>query len=67
MRKFIGVICSFICPPLGVIVGGGTFIDLFFNCILTFFFWIPGLIHALKVVLYHEDEKSTNLNETQTK
>ena len=54
-RKIIGIILSIFFPPLGVLVGGGTGTDLLLNIILTLFFWIPGIIHAIAVILLRED------------
>lgn len=53
MQKLLAVICAVICPPLGVLVNGKwTGVDLGINVILTFLlFWIPGLIHALYLIL----------------
>ena len=49
--KILAVICCLILPPLGVLVGRGSALQFLLNCVLTLFFWLPGLIHALYVVL----------------
>lgn len=49
--KLLAVIGALILPPLGVLLGGGSAGQLVLNIILTIFFWIPGLIHALWVIL----------------
>jgi uncharacterized membrane protein YqaE (UPF0057 family) len=41
-------------PPLGVILAGGSANAIILNIILTIFFWIPGLVHALYTI-FKED------------
>jgi uncharacterized membrane protein YqaE (UPF0057 family) len=36
---------------LGVVFGGGNVMDVIINIILTLFFFVPGLLHALYVIL----------------
>ena len=48
MRYFLAIIC----PPLAVLLCGNP-IQAVLNLILTLFFWIPGVIHALFVVNSH--------------
>jgi uncharacterized membrane protein YqaE (UPF0057 family) len=55
MRKLLGVIASIFLPPLGVLIGGGSVFHFILNIILTFTFWIPGVLHALFVVLTQDD------------
>jgi len=50
-RKILAVVCSLFLPPLGVLIGGGSPGALILNIVLTLCFWIPGLIHALYVIL----------------
>lgn len=45
------VILAIILPPLAVLLSDGISLHFILNVVLTFFFWIPGLIHALWVVL----------------
>ncbi len=40
---------SFLIPPLGVILGGGTFKEFLINLLLTLCFDIPGIIHAVYI------------------
>lgn len=49
--KIMAVILAIIFPPLGVAIREGAGFSLVVNLILTFLFWIPGLIHALWVIL----------------
>jgi len=51
----------FICPPLAIFTTGkmGSFV---LNIILTLFFWIPGIIHAILVVnKFYEDRRYRRL------
>jgi uncharacterized membrane protein YqaE (UPF0057 family) len=43
---------AIICPPLAVLLCDKPF-QFLFNCFLTLFFWIPGMIHAILVVNGH--------------
>ncbi|MDB6076628.1 MAG: hypothetical protein JWO82_375, partial [Akkermansiaceae bacterium] len=49
--KILLVILAFILPPLAVGLKKGIGKEFLINLILTFFFWIPGVIHALVVIL----------------
>ncbi|KAJ7905396.1 plasma membrane proteolipid 3, partial [Mycena olivaceomarginata] len=46
--KIIGAI---ILPPLGVFLERGCGADLLINILLTVLGWIPGVIHALYIIL----------------
>ncbi|KAJ7489807.1 plasma membrane proteolipid 3 [Mycena galericulata] len=46
--KIIGAI---ILPPLGVFLERGCGADLLINILLTILGWIPGVIHALYIIL----------------
>ncbi|MFT5194872.1 MAG: uncharacterized membrane protein YqaE (UPF0057 family) [Candidatus Promineifilaceae bacterium] len=50
-RKIIQVLLAVIFPPLGVFLKVGLGLQFWLNILLTFFFWIPGVIHALWVIL----------------
>ncbi len=57
MRYFL----CFICPPLAIFTTGkmGSFV---LNIILTLFFWVPGIIHAILVVnKFYEDRRYRKL------
>lgn len=47
---------AIIFPPLAVLLSGKLFQALL-NIILTLFFWIPGIIHAIMVVKERKDDK----------
>lgn len=50
LYKLFCAIVSFFLPPLGVILIGASTNSLILNIILTIFFWIPGLVHALYTI-----------------
>lgn len=57
MRYFL----CFLCPPVAILTTGKIG-ALIFNIILTLFFWIPGIIHAILVVSkYYEDRRHRQL------
>ncbi|KIY50949.1 cation transport-related protein, partial [Fistulina hepatica ATCC 64428] len=45
------IIFAFIFPPLGVFLERGCGVDLLINICLTILGWIPGIIHALYIIL----------------
>lgn len=49
--KIMAIILAIIFPPLGVAIREGLGFSLVVNLILTSLFWIPGLIHALWVIM----------------
>ena len=55
MRYFLAIIL----PPLAVLLCGKP-MQFLLNIILTLFFWIPGVIHAILVVNSHLADKRTN-------
>lgn len=50
-NKILLVILAFLLPPLAVGLHSGFGKNFIINLILTLIFWIPGVIHALIVVL----------------
>ena len=38
-------------PPLGVAIKRGIDIQLFISILLTMFGWLPGIVHALYIIL----------------
>jgi len=50
-NKLLLIILAIILPPLAVGLHSGFGKTFLINLILTFFFWIPGVIHALIVIL----------------
>lgn len=51
MQTFIALLTAFFLPPLGVLFKEGLSISFVINCVLTLFFWLPGSIHALWVIV----------------
>ncbi|WP_419814114.1 YqaE/Pmp3 family membrane protein [Glacieibacterium sp.] len=45
------IIASILLPPLGVFLARGIGTDFWINVVLTLLGWLPGVIHALWVVL----------------
>ncbi len=50
-NKILLVIVAILLPPLAVALKAGIGKSFLINVLLTIFFYIPGLIHALMVVL----------------
>ena len=51
ISKLLLVIIAILIPPLAVGLKEGIGMSLIINIILTLIFWVPGLLHALWVVL----------------
>lgn len=51
ISKLLLVIIAILLPPLAVGLKEGIGAPLFINIILTLILWVPGLLHALWVVL----------------
>ena len=50
-----------VIPPLAVLLAGKPF-QFLLNIILTLFFWVPGMIHAIMVVNeYKADQRNREL------
>ena len=47
----IAVILAFFLPPVGVAIKDGIGFSFFINCLLTLLGFLPGVIHALYVIL----------------
>jgi len=47
----LAVILAILLPPLGVLVKRGVDVQLVVNILLTMFGWLPGIIHALYLIL----------------
>lgn len=45
------IIAAIILPPLGVAMEVGLGKQFWINLVLTLFFWVPGVIHALYIIL----------------
>ena len=50
-NKVLLVVLAFLLPPAAVALRDGIGTSFVINLILTLFMWIPGVIHALLVVL----------------
>ena len=50
-NKLLLVIIAIILPPVAVFLNNGAGKDLIVNILLTIFFFLPGLIHALWLIL----------------
>ena len=55
MRYFLAIIL----PPVAVLLCGKP-IQFILNILLTFCFWVPGIIHAIMVVNSHLADKRTS-------
>lgn len=53
--KIVRILLAILLPPVGVFLTVGFGITLIINILLTLLGWLPGSIHALWVVLKHEE------------
>jgi len=51
MNKLLLVIIAILLPPLAVFLNNGAGKDLVINIILCLFFYVPGILHALWLIL----------------
>ena len=51
MSKVVLVILAILLPPLAVYLKTKAAKDTIINIVLCFFFWIPGILHALYLIL----------------
>lgn len=51
MNKAILVILAVLLPPLSVFLNSGAGKDLVINICLCLFFYVPGILHALWLIL----------------
>ena len=47
----VSIILAVILPPLGVLYKEGANKQLVINLVLTLFGWVPGILHALYIIL----------------
>lgn len=47
----IKIIAAIILPPLGTFFEVGFSRHFWINILLTLFFWVPGMIHAIYIIL----------------
>lgn len=48
--ELIKIIIAIICPPVGVFLQVGFGKHFWLNILLTIFFYIPGIVHAIWVI-----------------
>jgi uncharacterized membrane protein YqaE (UPF0057 family) len=51
MLDVIRIILAFFLPPLGVLLQVGLGLHFWLNIVLTLLGWIPGIIHAIYVIV----------------
>lgn len=51
MNKVILVILALLLPPVAVFLKSGAGKDLLINIVLCLFFYVPGILHALWLIL----------------
>ncbi|MBT5105306.1 YqaE/Pmp3 family membrane protein [Porticoccaceae bacterium] len=51
MNKTLLVILAILLPPVAVFLNNGAGKDLLINIVLCLFFYVPGILHALWLVL----------------
>ena len=51
MWTIILIILAILLPPLAVFLMSGLGRDFWINLILTLLFWVPGVVHAIYLVL----------------
>ena len=51
MNKLILVIIAILLPPLAVFLKTNSAKDTLINVVLCIFFWLPGVLHALWLIL----------------
>jgi len=51
MNKVILIVLAILLPPLAVYLKTNAAKDTIINIVLCVFFWIPGILHALYLIL----------------
>ena len=51
MSNVILIVLAILLPPLAVYLKTKSAKDTIINIVLCFFFWIPGILHALYLIL----------------
>jgi len=54
-RNLVAIILAIVLPPVGVAIKEGIGFQLLLNIVLTFMGYIPGIIHALYIILRNEN------------
>ena len=47
----IAIVAAILLPPLGIFIGEGASRNFWIGLVLTIFFWVPGILFALYVLL----------------
>ena len=50
MNRLLLIIICFLLPPVAIFIQNGVGKDLLINIVLTVFFFVPGVIHAIWLV-----------------
>lgn len=56
--KLLRIITGILLPPLGIFITVGIGPTFLINILLTVLGWLPGSIHALWVIVKHEEKVS---------
>lgn len=58
------IVLAIIFPPMGVLAMYGCRLNFFINLLLTLLFYIPGLVHAIVVIMekYHQQQQQSLLS-----
>jgi len=51
------LLLAVLLPPLGVLLETGVSKDFFINILLTLFGYIPGIVHAVYIIMHTEDKQ----------
>lgn len=47
----IAIVAAVLLPPLGIALGEGVTKNFWIGLVLTIFFWVPGILFALYILL----------------
>ncbi|MBD1864098.1 MULTISPECIES: YqaE/Pmp3 family membrane protein [Trichocoleus] len=53
--KLVRILAGILVPPLGIFLTVGIGPTLIINIVLTLLGWLPGSIHAIWVILKHDE------------
>ena len=53
--KLVRILAGLLVPPLGIFLTVGVGPTLIINILLTLLGWLPGSIHAIWVILKHDE------------
>jgi uncharacterized membrane protein YqaE (UPF0057 family) len=60
--KLLRILAGLLVPPLGIFLTVGVGPTLFINILLTLLGWLPGSIHAVWVIVKHEERMAGGEN-----